>query len=266
MEEEQRNMLKMDQFIKENQILKNQIELLESQLNGRNDFSSTNNMIKMEQMSQKIQELEHQNRIQVEDAGMLQRKYEALLQDKTKQLEVLKDANPEQLKQLKAEYQSSTEKYQAYILELETKLEWYIENQDMANEIQARIERYEKAVQEITRLQDGKLSKSRSASDVKRIKMLENQLKDIQSDQKLAGSSLPKIETLMTTSRPSITPEETLHHLKRRIHTLEGENSKLKSDYTRKIKDLELEVQFVNVVAQLEELQRKGNARKIFKC
>jgi DNA repair exonuclease SbcCD ATPase subunit len=263
MEEEQRNILKMDQYVKENQTLKNQIELLENQLNGRQDFSSTSNMIKMEQMSQKIQELEHHNRIQLEDTAMLQRKYEALLQDKSRQLELLKDADPEQLKKLKDEYQSRTEKHQAYIVELETKLEWYIENQDIANEIQSRIERYEKAVEEITRLQDGKLSKTRSASDIKRIKLLENQLKDFQSDQKLAGNTLPKMETLMATSRPSITPEETLHHLKRRIHTLEGENSKMRADFTKKVKDLELEVEVIDVAAKPEEFKRDTTTREI---
>jgi hypothetical protein len=241
-ESEQRHVMKLEQLTRENQSLRNQVELLEPQIVVKPDFNATANQVKVEQLTEKIRDLEHQSRIQTDEAAMMQKKLQALLKDKECQLEFFRDANPEQVKQLKTDFETKMNEYNSYIVELETKLEWYIENQDIANDIQNRIERYENAVLELNAIETGKFNKNRSGSDIKRIKVLENQLKDLQEDSKLIAKSIPTLNGIISARRPLIPPEDNLKLLKQRIHHLEGENTEIRNVLNRKIRDLDLEV------------------------
>jgi hypothetical protein len=195
--------------------------------------------VKVEELSQKVRDLQHEIQNQKHDSELITKKYEAMLKDANRSLESLQNANPDQLTAIKLEHAKKIEEFTAYIVELETKLEWYLENQDISNDIQRRIDRYEKSIHDLQSLD---VFKTKKFKDAKKIELLQNQILDLQEDAKLSSKNTPDIANLVQNSKPIISPEDIIKHLKGRSIFLETESQKLKLESSKTIHILQEKV------------------------
>lgn len=242
LETEQRNFIKMDHLNKENATLKTQIEYFESPSNAKqkSNMSAALEKVKIEEMESEITMLKHNLNIADEDALKMRNKYEALLADANKTIQTLKTQEPDNVKSIQSKFEKEKVEFTSYIVELETKLEWYVENQEIFNDAQASIERYERTLAELNASFDSKdiLKSKRSINDIKKIKALENQIVDLQEAARLSIKPMPDLALILQEKRPSISLEETLKYLKKRIHILEDEKSKITSELEAKCENV----------------------------
>lgn len=236
---EQRHFLKIESIQKESANLKMQKEVNGD--GGRGTMSNAKDFLTIEQLKGQVSSLQYDLETNREDSSSQIMKYEALLADSRRSLEDITQAQPEHLKKQAREFETKRIEYDKYIVELETKLEWHLENQDIFTQVQHRIERYEQTIKDLNKALDKQPSSgkiARSSNDIRKIKQLENQLLDLQEQENVG----PDLKQVMESNRPSIPIQQMVTYLKKIIQNQDHDLKKIRQDYELKIKELTDEV------------------------
>lgn len=203
-------------------------------------MSTAKATLTIEELKGQVARLGHELETQNEDAKQQVAKYEALLADANRRAQEALSSHPDHIKKLMDEYQELQVAREKYIVEVETKLEWYVENQDIFNQVQQRIDRYEKTIKELNKVletsQPSFGSVQRAPNDVRKIKQLENQILDLQ--EQLSNQSKVPLNLGLENSRPSIPHQQMVTYLKKIIHEMENDHAKEKLMHESALKDL----------------------------
>ena len=244
---EHRQFLKLEAAQRETATVKTQLELAEASLRKASSISNTQATLTIEELKSTLSKLERQAETQKEDTRQQISKYEALLADANKRVEEALSSHPEHIKKLVADVEEKRSVREKYIVELETKLEWHIGNQDIFNQVQQRIDRYEKTIEQLNKALEAQLttnnnsgSGGRSINDIKRIKLLESQIADLQ--EQIIHNDKPLPDLGMENPRPLIANEQVVVYLKKIIHDMEQDYSRATMKYDEEIKQLHLKV------------------------
>jgi chromosome segregation ATPase len=192
------------------------------------DINETKYKVENEELKEKIEELKHVIECRDEDINSQKFKYDAIINELNTKSEKLKVENVEIAYEVKGE---------EYIVELESKLEWYIDNQESFTDLERRIKKYEKAIQEFNQLLDTTIpsdSQNRDVKDVYRIKVLEAQVEDLKDEIKSRFREVPDLKTVLGKPRPF---DVDVKVLKKRIYELENE----KLDLRKSIQEFQVE-------------------------
>ena len=244
---EHRQFLKLEAAQRETATFKTQLELSEAALKKAGSISTTQATITIEELRSKVGTLERDLETQKEDGKRQILKYEALLADANKKVEDALSSHPEHIKIMVADLEEKRVKREKYILEIETKLEWHVGNHDIFNQVQQRIDRYEKTIEQLNKalesqnVHNSKSNQHRAVNDIKKIKQLESQIADLEEYiSNTERTSMPDLG--LENPRPLIANEQAIIYLKKIVHEKENELSKLKMGYEEKIKELNTQV------------------------
>lgn len=238
---EQRYFLKLDAAQRDTATVRTQLELAESSLRKASSISNTQATLTIEELKSSISKLQHEMETQKEDSKQQTLKYEALLADANKRVEDALSSHPEHIKKLVADLDEQRLSRERYIVELETKLEWHIGNQDIFNQVQQRIDRYEKTIGQLNKALESQIgssgsSQQRSSNDIKKIKQLESQIADLLEQIMHNDKELPDLE--MENPRPIIANQQVVVYLKKMIHDMENDHGKFKLEYDENRKEM----------------------------
>ena len=239
---EHRQFLKLEAVQRDITTLKTQLELSESALKKFGSISNTQATLTIEELKSSEIKLKRDLETQKEDSRRQVIKYEALLADSNKRVEEAVSSHPEHIKKMIADMEEKRALREKYIVELETKLEWHVGNHDIFNQVQQRIDRYEKTIEQLNQALDsqivhnGKLNQHRSVNDIKKIKQLEIQIADLEEHISHSERTLPDLG--METTRPPIANEQAIIYLKKILYEKEDDVSKLKIGHEETIKEL----------------------------
>ncbi|KAK5672786.1 hypothetical protein QVD99_000281 [Batrachochytrium dendrobatidis] len=100
----------------------------------QSDFSSVKAQVRIESLEQSLATLRHTSRAIESDLQARIIHLEAQLADANLKLVALESSDPEKLKRLESDFKLRCETYETYIVELEGKLEMYMENMDIVDE------------------------------------------------------------------------------------------------------------------------------------
>ncbi|KAJ2999957.1 hypothetical protein HDV02_001214 [Globomyces sp. JEL0801] len=263
---EQRHFLKQENLGREISNLKMQLETTVDSENTRPNFTSTKEKLKIESLEAELRDLKHTLETTQEDSKLEKEKYLAQLADMGVQLQKISDSEPEQIKKMALEFETQKGHFQDYIFELETKLEWHIGNEEVFNDAQRQLARSEKLMADLNALLDNKFNGiyKRSPTDIRRIKLLESQMEELQ--EKLVKETRGVSDLGTSANRPDINGTEYIRYLKKKVQTLEQENLQVKnieqSKFTHLVEQykeekLQLEVQMSNLKSEQEKVQNQ---------
>jgi DNA repair exonuclease SbcCD ATPase subunit len=221
-ENDKRNFLKLETLQKENSFLKTQLDMHENEKKSRYAIDITKEKVRSEEMELKINELEYRVQIKEDELTALNKIHEAQCADYEKRIA---DIAEQSTKELKEKFKIDLDQHKTYILELESKMEWNLENQQVFSDAESRIKRYEDAIAEFHRLVESSSEvddEARNPKDISKIKLLESQLENLEQEMK-QKSTFPELKVFTEAQRPEISADKSVQILKRRIVTLENE-------------------------------------------
>eukprot|EP00842_Homolaphlyctis_polyrhiza_P002725 jgi/Hompol1/3453/HPOL_001585-RA len=280
-ESDQRHYLKQDALIRENHWLKAQLNSvggnadLKSDINGdsrsgfatyhdrlvsneaakHGDFTAVKSQVRIEALEADLATLRHTSQAKESDLKARITQLEAQLHEARSSLETLSAADPEKLKKLEADQKAMREKYDAYIVELEGKLEMYMETaanaeidprhtkrqEILIEDLKSEIKRLEHAVlaghstavpsNTGTNAKQGSLvatqatGPKRLPADVRRIKELEAQVETLREERDRRRDQLPiQVASIVQSAKPVISESDYVAHLKQRVRKLQREH------------------------------------------
>ena len=241
-ENEQLHFLKQEAMAKEHAILKTQLDAtLKGDLKGANDLQSAKYRAKVETLEAELSRLSHEKQAtEMENRDHVSR-LETQLAGMKSRLEKLSDADPEHLKKIQREHIEALEKYNAYIVELETKLEFAYANQEMLSDLKTQVAKLDSSNAELRQeLEIMARSKSGSSikrlpSDVRRINELERKLTSLENQLAKSKLSSVDISIMMEHQKPSISSSEYIKHLKQKVKSLEQDVDNIKTQHQKEI-------------------------------
>lgn len=233
-ESEQLNMIKQENLIRDK---------ARSQINPSVVERGDQSIQQLAQQRAKIEELElslaaqnHAFKTAEEDHLQQLAKVEAQLHEACLQLSDLQGADPEQLMVLQAKNLEMKGKYDAYIVELETKLEWCLETQSDIHQLQQQNKLLQAAIieanlelEDIAREKNLK-SVKRQPMDIRRISELETKVKLLQQEVIKLSKPPVTVGDIIQAHRPTIDSADYIMHLKNRQKNLEAQLAVLKAD------------------------------------
>ena len=254
-EGEQRHFLKQEALVRENLHLKSQLGGSSTDLNeigpdGQakasdvTGFSSAKAKVRIEALETELAAVKHKSASKEADLKARIVQLDAQLSEASDELSNLRGADPERLRTLENEMKSKKKQYDAYIAELETKLEWFLERQELWDDNQVVIHNQEALIKDLRRTieqleqtpGENKLKRSTkaSASDLRRVKELETEVRDLKAEKirKQSIGSKYSLDSLVDAARPAISDGEYIKMLKQRIQKQEKdiENAIVASD------------------------------------
>nr|KAJ3418108.1 hypothetical protein HK105_000338 [Polyrhizophydium stewartii] len=313
-EADQRHFLRHEALQRENQTLRAQLgavkgsgaldvgDGIEAAIAGAgmapksNGFTAAKAQVRIEVLEQELASVRHAAQSKEADLRARIQQLEAQLAEASATVDALQGADPEKLKRLEGEFRASREAYEAYIVEIEGKLEMHMENLDLLRDAQRTISRQERAMAdmrgEIERLEQtlvggerrGGTATSASAKDrpgpagdrsgaaaaaaarrmsgdMRRVRELERELEDLRAElerHRQAASARPTAADVSRVPRPVVDEGDYVRHLKQRVQRLQKESESASAESQGKIDALEGEIKSMR--AQYERRIRELEA------
>jgi hypothetical protein len=186
--------------------LQKEIAILKTQISGQKFNKRPNDLLQLDELRNTVSSLTRELELEKDDSRQQILKYEALLADANKTVDQIKKNTPEIAKTLKERLEIDIDKHKEYIVELETKLEWRLENQDLMSRLE---------------------SKSNSAlNDAHHTKQLEDQILDLD----IESLNPSKTAKVLRAYRPEISGVQMIKFLKKNIYKLENEKAFLQKE------------------------------------
>ncbi|KAL2917164.1 hypothetical protein HK105_203228 [Polyrhizophydium stewartii] len=262
----------------------------------RASFTAAKAQVRIEVLEQELASVRHAAQSKEADLRARIQQLEAQLAEASATVDALQGADPEKLKRLEGEFRASREAYEAYIVEIEGKLEMHMENLDLLRDAQRTISRQERAMAdmrgEIERLEQtlvggerrGGTATSASAKDrpgpagdrsgaaaaaaarrmsgdMRRVRELERELEDLRAElerHRQAASARPTAADVSRVPRPVVDEGDYVRHLKQRVQRLQKESESASAESQGKIDALEGEIKSMR--AQYERRIRELEA------
>ena len=243
LEAEKKEFLKSEKLSREVSALRTQLNERDRSLN-RTDFGAAQYQLKIETLELELDALRSTSLDKESALNAEIEKLKAILKEATRQKAAEKEIVPTAHV---LDSQAKT-KYEAYIVELEGKLQWYNENQELLEEFQKTIKVKDARIQELSDAID-KLGLSvsakkglvrRSLVDIQKIKNLESEVKQLKQPGSKSGSSRSLQD--IRAEKPSIEDSEYVRHLRDRVKALETENESMSKESEVRIRSLHQDV------------------------
>ncbi|KAJ3278778.1 hypothetical protein HK104_002034 [Borealophlyctis nickersoniae] len=235
---ERLHQLKLESALRENTHLKNQLRDAQAHSRPPSDFNAAKIQVRAEKLEIELREA------QAKEEGLKGEiaKLRAQLTEAHEQIDALKDAAPDVVEKLRSDMKEAKARYEAYIVELEGKVAWHVENQELLAEKEAMLQEREKELDEAKRKTGGVTGKRGSAvvmgADAKRIKALEKQVGELERALKKKGRPDP-IAELVKATKPTIEEGTYVKHLREKVRKLEQEVEVARADGARSVRQLE---------------------------
>jgi hypothetical protein len=208
---------------------------------------------KIEELESTLTTQQHVFKTSEEDHAKQLAKLGAQLNEACLQLTELQGADPEQLKFMQSKQMQMKERYDAYIVELETKLEWCLETQGDVHQLQQQNKLLEAAIRDSS-LEMEAISREKNLKSVKRQPMDIRRISELETKVKLMQQEITKlskvpfaVSEIIQAPRPTIESADYIRHIKSRQKILEEQLEKSRQDADGTITSLRENVFLTNV-------------------